>query len=600
MSRDEIERYGYRTLAEALGAFTGMFSLYDRNYDYIGSRGLVDLNDINTRFLIMLDGKRINDAAANYGPTGRQFPLDLADVERIEYIRGPGSTLFGTNAFYGIINVISRTALSGLEIRANAGTLGTYQAGLAAGGVGKGINWTMAARSFRSAGDKALYFPDFDSPDNNNGIAENLDRTSSENVVLRASSGDWRMGASYGHKTKDVPTAAYETDFNRLTQTKESNAILSVDYEHSFDDLSRVLVTNSLNWYRYTGDYPYGETLSNDYIEGGWYTTEAQLLRYFGSGHKLQVGGEFRYNGLLRTGVYDVPFAGGQTDTIFSASERNTVVGAFLQAEWRLGNRGTLYTGGRYDYYQQFGGSFNPRSVFVWSLDSRTTSKLSYSRAFRAPTITELRYEDGGVSQRAPESLDPERIESFELGLERRLSARSTFTVNAYHMDAEQLITLIEDPADNLLVFSNAGNRTATGLEAELQARGLRGWEFRMGLGLQSTNERGESADVSIANSPSVVARFGGSAPIGTRLRLALDLRHLGERPTLQGAQVPASTISALTALYRIPGIKDALLTASVYDLFNVRRLDAAGVQHNFDTLRQDGRVLRAGLVVRF
>jgi iron complex outermembrane receptor protein len=108
ISREEIRRHGWRTLTEALNTLPGMYVSNDKAYDFQGARGFQITGDYNTRFLLLVDGQRNNDNIYQSAMTGTEGWLDLSAVERIEYIPGPGSALYGSNAMFGVINIITR------------------------------------------------------------------------------------------------------------------------------------------------------------------------------------------------------------------------------------------------------------------------------------------------------------------------------------------------------------------------------------------------------------------------------------------------------------------------------------------------------------
>ena len=112
ITRNDIRAYGWRTLSEILTSLPGVFATYDFSYNYIGVRGFNVLGDFNTRILVSINGNRINDATYDQGPMGRDFPLDVDLIERIEFIPGPGSAVYGQNAMLGVVNIITRKLLS--------------------------------------------------------------------------------------------------------------------------------------------------------------------------------------------------------------------------------------------------------------------------------------------------------------------------------------------------------------------------------------------------------------------------------------------------------------------------------------------------------
>lgn len=118
ITRKEIKTFGWRTLAEALNSLPGVHLTYDRQYTNIGSRGFSLPADFNSRLLILINGNRLNDAAYDSATLGREFPLDIDLIERIEFIPGPGGAVYGRNAIFGVVNVVTRSGLDvdGVEL----------------------------------------------------------------------------------------------------------------------------------------------------------------------------------------------------------------------------------------------------------------------------------------------------------------------------------------------------------------------------------------------------------------------------------------------------------------------------------------------------
>jgi outer membrane receptor for ferrienterochelin and colicins len=107
ITADEIWRYGWRTLADVLRSVRGFYVTDDRSWAYVGVRGFQRTGDYNTRILLLIDGRRTNDNIYDQALVQEDFLVDLAEVERIEVIRGPSSSLYGSNAFSGVINIVT-------------------------------------------------------------------------------------------------------------------------------------------------------------------------------------------------------------------------------------------------------------------------------------------------------------------------------------------------------------------------------------------------------------------------------------------------------------------------------------------------------------
>ncbi len=174
----DIATYGYRTLADIIRSAPGFNVTYDRNYTYVGVRGFQRPGDYNSRVLVLVDGHRINDPIYNMAYVGTEFPVDVELIDRVELIRGPSSSIYGTNAFFAVINVVTKkgTALKGAEIAGDGGTLQTWRGRGAVGATrDNGLDFLLSASRYRSDGETRLYFPEFDRLATNHGVAENLD-----------------------------------------------------------------------------------------------------------------------------------------------------------------------------------------------------------------------------------------------------------------------------------------------------------------------------------------------------------------------------------------------------------------------------------------
>lgn len=118
VTADEIRRFGYRTFSEILGSLPGFSTSNDRNYSYTGVRGFGIPGDYDTRLLQLVDGHRINDNLYGSLFSDHSFPVDLHMIDRIEVIRGPSSSLYGSGAFFAVVNVITKKGrdFGGLEV----------------------------------------------------------------------------------------------------------------------------------------------------------------------------------------------------------------------------------------------------------------------------------------------------------------------------------------------------------------------------------------------------------------------------------------------------------------------------------------------------
>src|SRR4051812_8011069 len=128
VSAADIREHGYRTLADILRTLPGFYVSNDRNYSYLGVRGFSRPGDWNSRVLLLLNGLRTNDNVYDLAYIGEEFSVDVDVIDRVEVIRGPSSAVYGSNAFFGVINVVTKpgSAIEGTEVATSAASYGTY------------------------------------------------------------------------------------------------------------------------------------------------------------------------------------------------------------------------------------------------------------------------------------------------------------------------------------------------------------------------------------------------------------------------------------------------------------------------------------------
>src|SRR5581483_5142823 len=177
ITSEEIKKFGYRTLADILETAPGFNISYDRNYAFVGVSG-VSLGDFNSRILLLVNGHRVNEDLSDGAYVDTSFILDVDLIDRVEIIRGPGSALYGDNAFFAVINVITRAAaqVNGFEGSAEYGTFDSYKVRATYGkAYTNGVNVLFSGTYYDSAGQPQIFFKEFNTPQQNNGIAQDID-----------------------------------------------------------------------------------------------------------------------------------------------------------------------------------------------------------------------------------------------------------------------------------------------------------------------------------------------------------------------------------------------------------------------------------------
>ena len=594
ITADEIQLFGARTLGDILRSVPGFYVDDDRNYSYAGVRGFLRPGDYNTRILLLVDGHRTNDNVYDSALIGSESPVPVALVDRVEVIRGPSSSLYGTNAFFAVVNVVTRSGrdYNGGEVSAEAGSYGTGRGRIAYGDQSpRGFEYLASVAGYRSDG-QTLFYPEYDSPATHDGVADGVDQDRYTSAFVKASVGRFTLEGISHDRVKHIPTGSFQTIFDDpATRTSDTRLFGVVSY--AADPAPRVHVDSSVSFddYRYDGRYAYATGLFLDYGHGRWWTAESRVTAGVGERQRLVGGVEARDNARQDQGAYD--------PTGVSLRDRRTsdIWAAYAEDEIRAGAHLLLNLGLRYDRYYSFGGTANPRLAAIVPVGPRTTFKALYGRAFRAPNSYELYYQSAGT-QKGNGRLDPETMRMLEVDWEQEYTGALRSVVAVYDYRIADLISQQVDPSDGLLVFGNVAGVEARGADLSLQGRlgprldGRLSWSL-MDAEDGTTHER-------LVNSPSQMAKLNLSSPLlGERLRAGLEVQAMGGRLTRTGARADGFTLTDLVFMgrgfRRAPGLT---LSGGVYNLFDTRYADPVGSEFVQETIRQDGRSVR--LQVRY
>ncbi|MEK6815120.1 MAG: TonB-dependent receptor [Nitrospirota bacterium] len=600
VTADDIRRFGWRTIADALRSVKGFYTTYDRAYTYAGVRGFGRPGDFNTRILLLVDGYRVNNNTYDQAFVGNGGIVDLEIVERIEVIPGPGSSLYGTNAFFAVVNVITKRGrdLKGGEISAEEASFGTTKGRASWGNRwGNGLEVLLSASALESEGQR-LYFREYDDPSTNNGIAERDDDERAVNLLAKVSFGDFALSAGRVTREKTLPTGVYETVFGdpRTRVLDPQQLFVNLKFQRDLSDHSQIMLRGGYNTYLYDADYQYANHMNNDQGVGRWWTAEALLTRKISPSHKLVVGAEYQRNLQQdQTAVNE----DGVSSEILSERRRSARWAVYLQDEVRVSQGFLLNLGVRYDDYDTFGGTTNPRMAVIYNAPAGgTTAKLLYGTAFRSPNVYEMYYNDAGFSQKTNPDLKPEKIETTELVLEQAVGGDFRASASLYRCKVKSLIDQETDPADGLLVFRNTGRVDARGIE--LEARGVVAGrvEGRASWAYQISEDA--ATGEALSNSPRHLAKLRVGVPIvGDKLYAGLESQFTSKRKTVSGGDIGGFAVSNLVLSSR-RWIGGLVLTAAVYNLFDRKYSDPASDSHVQDAIPQDGRSFRLKATYEF
>ena len=602
VSAAEIRRLGYRRLADILNSVRGLYVTSDRNYSYLGVQGFGPLGNYNTGVLVMVDGILLNDPIYSQGSIGLEFPVDVDLIERVEFIPGPGSAIYGSSAFFGVVNVITRNGkgVGGLEVSTEAGSWGTYK-GRATWGqrYSNDLDVLLSVAGYSSRG-RDQYYSEFASPGVSDGIARGLDYERAPDAFAKISWSGFTFEAAHRARTKGIPTASFNARFNDPgTRTVDAQTFAELRYDANVARDLELSARINRGRYDYQGDYPYADASSGtrilnvDIANSQWWGSEVKLVSRAINGHKIVLGAEYQKNTRKDQSNYDLAPSKIYLDEHHTSSQS----GLYVQDEIALRPNMVVNAGLRYDQYSTFGAIVNPRLAFIYSLDPSITLKALYGRAYRAPNDSELFFSSEPLGWKGNPTLKPERITTQELVGEWRVSSLSRATLSMFRYRIADLITLTTDASDGFQVYRNQGSSLVNGIQGEVEHLWRDSSSVRASYSLQHAQNQ---SGARLANSPRQIAKFDGMMPLlGDKLRGGLAVRYVGSRLGRSDAKIGAYTTADLTLSSErlVPGVD---VSFSIYNLFDKSYSDPVSDAHRQDRIAQDGRSVRLKITARF
>ena len=570
-----------------MASLPGMQITYDRQYTYLGTRGLGLPGDLTARVLITVNGNRVNDPVYDGGPAGREFPLDMDMIERIEFIPGPGGAVYGQNAMFGVVNVITRTGadVGGTEL--SAAYYGSQAANEGRASWGKvldnGIDVLVSVFSLRARGEDRFF--DFGST-GISGVAAGMDAESSQKFFASIARGPWSFNMVHGDRSKDDPTGGfrsdplvagqYQSDRYNLAQLQYQDALVD-DTLHVFGRL-------------FAGNYRFRSILSYDTLvsfpaNGDWYGAEWRLISTAVTGHKLMMGVEAQDNTHTDQAVLDL----ANPNNNLSIRKSGYRIGTYVQDEWRIAETLTGTVGLRVDRNDVTGIKSSPRAALIWQATAATTLKMLAGRAHRAPNVYERDFYDGLAQARNPE-LKGESIDTMEIVADHRVGNDLTLRSSVYQWTMRDLITLGIDPASGLAQYQSGETVKAHGLELSADKTWEAGARLRGSMSMQNL---AYTSGAKLLNSPKVLGKLNLSAPLPwAGLRAGYEFRYDSKRQSLDSSNLGGYAISNLN-LSTEALAKGLGLSLAIYNLFD-KRYAHPGADTNWqNALEQDGRSVR-------
>ncbi len=520
----ELRGMMYPTVSEALRGVRGVYLTDDRAYAALGVRGFLRPGDYGNRVLVLVDGHAMNDNWLGSAFVGFDARTDIDDVERIEVVRGPGSVLYGTGAFFGVVNLVTRSRGAPTRVE---GALSTVEYGVSRARVSANVRlgpetgvWTSFAGA-RGAG-RDYFVPEFVSA-TSNGVARDLDGFKSGTVTGRFYHRDFTVQWLYTTRKKTLPTAWSDSEFGVGNTILDSRGYVEARFEPKLSQTLQSFSRAHVNLYQYKGETAYAAAdggLSTDLFLGYWVGAEQRFVASLTKAFRLTVGGELVRHLLARQETVN-EFAVGQKEQSYPF----TVAAGYLLGDLSVSRYFKASAGARLDWNSNFGVSINPRVALIGKPWTDGVVKLVVGRAFRAPSIYELHYVS--TTQKAPSGLKPETVLSGELEVSQRFTPTVVASIGGFANYVQNLFGLegAGTTVDKNVYVNSAVPVITYGLEAEVRRDFRDGWMVSAQASYQQAKYTSNDLGLrEVPGAPPFLAGIRGAVPIVPRA-LALSTR---------------------------------------------------------------------------
>lgn len=476
ITADDIANIGARTLTEVLEAIPGMHvsrnSLQNNYAPTYGMRGI--LTGSSPHVLMLLNGiPRTSVYLGN--PDELLVELPVENIARIEVIRGPGSAVYGADAFAGTINIITKSAgdIGATTIGVRAGSFNSWDSWVQHGSTVGDVEIAAYLKIGSTNGSRRNVGTDLVG---NSGPLNNAYDSVDAQIDLGYDKFRWRAGYTLrDNMGTGVGIAGALDPIGRIRSQRLSSDIswtdenfakdFSLSLQASYMQLANEVTTPLVIFPGVFGDPDKWERqvrLSATSVYSGF--TDHRLR--FGIGHdeleiyKTRESKNFSWLpsfAILPGGM--TPATGAE---LFLAPHKRNLNYMYAQDEWSFARDWTLTGGVRYDSYSDFGSTTNPRLALVWEARQDLTAKLMYGTAFRAPSFIE-QYATGNPVALGNPDLKPEKITTLEAEL----------TWQARH-DLQASLSIFQHEISDLInqsgvTYQNTGKQKGRGGEFEIQ-----------------------------------------------------------------------------------------------------------------------------------
>jgi outer membrane receptor protein involved in Fe transport len=593
ITAEDIRKYGYRTLGEALSSVRGFYLTNNRAYETIGVRGFNLPGDYASHLLVMVNGHNMADNVFDYMLFfGNDFPIDMNLIRQIEIIRGPASALYGSNAIFATINIITKSPAEAgpLTLTTDLGSFGEKKVQIADTVSLGGAQILVSASIFNNTGQSPIFIPAYDTPQTNHGNAIDMNGERGYHLFSTLVWRNWTVTAAFAGHIMIQPISYGPAIFNnRGTTNADDRNFIEAVYE-------RKIAGGDLRWRTYYDSYHYqgraAYALPDGAVEdnrttilGNWIGTQLtyRIRPSFAGDITLGVEGSIDLRNVQQS--YDVSPVAFQ---YLNTSNPDRSIALIFQDEKKLSRHWKLDLGIRGDKSYLHEDFVSPRAALIYQ-GSDWTYKFLYGRSFRSPSNFQLFFDDG-VADAANPKLHPESADTLEFDAERKLGKRLNLQMSAYGYRLHSFIVGVFLP-DGLLQYQNGPAIRAEGVELELNGRPTKWLETTASYAVQQSRDDGI-----LDNSPEHLAKLRFAMPLGRRFDVSSGMQYESSRWALTANPLKPVYLADFTLTSKRL-LRDFDVQAGLRNAFNTSYSDPVALNAMVTTMPQLGRTFFVELI---
>lgn len=450
----EIEDNHYQSVDEAIGHVNGVSIVRMAG----GLRSYVRING-DERVVLLVDGQKLNDAQGGFGRASVDLNMipSMDNIQRIEVVKGGGSSLYGSDAVGGVINIITQNAVKNeTKVDINTGSWGSHNYAISTQGKENDFSWFITG-GLQKRGHFDYKF-DGNSPTMANSDYNN--NSFSMKLKNRLSDSD-SLALSYAHRSVDAGQYECYGSFSQPNyyglrlRENFNNYNLTWNFNEDTDVPGYVSFFYNYKWIDQSGSFS-TRTMGLD-AQYGWLLND--------------------YNTLITGVEWHQRNSENATNGYYGKKLNNKSV--FLQDTWKFADKWTLVPGIRMDNHSMFGTHWSPKIAINYLADADTQVYASWGRVFKAPTADDLYYNSYGYVGNP--NLKPETGYTATVGMNHNFDEKTSMGISFFYSRLKDAIQWMNLPSGTIWEATNVDEEKHRGMELSFKQELSPMWSYDLG-----------------------------------------------------------------------------------------------------------------------